>query len=183
MSLREHRYVTRALHGVQLARMRRVARALPSAASALGGSLGVVGLLFSVGCYAYSPLPATGVLPKTDVAIDLNDVGRVHLGPQIGPEVARVEGRILDASDSILQIKVQNVTYINGSSDTWLGQPVTLNRSDIKFAEQKSLSRSRTVITIALIGAAIAAVLAVVLRGSAGDQKDTGNPGPGQGSN
>ena len=136
---------------------------------------------YLAGCYASMPVngtPATG----TTVVLDLNDRGRVALGEQIGPSATSVEGKVAAASDSAYSLRVSSVSYLNGQSNRWSGEPLTVPANLVSRATQRSFSRGRTT----LLGVAAAATLAVLITstnliGSAsGGAK--GNPPPPGGS-
>lgn len=153
------------------------------AASAFTAALGIVGLVIATACYSYAPTALPNLKTGSDVVLDVTDVGRIHLGPQLGPEVSHLQGRLITSSDTAMQFAVDKVSYINGSSESWLGPQVTLRPDDIKLAQQRTLSRSQTALTVVLIAAGVVAGLAIALHGSGADQKDPGNPGPGTGAN
>ncbi len=46
-----------------------------------------------------------GVAPEigNEMAFDITDVGRVGLGPSMGPEIAQVEGRLVRAAGVVLK--------------------------------------------------------------------------------
>lgn len=136
---------------------------------------------YLAGCYASIPVhgtPAAG----TTVVLDLNDRGRVILGDQIGPSATKVEGEIASASDSLYSLRVNSVSYLNGQSNRWSGEPLTVSANLVSQTTQRSFSRTRTT----LLGVAAAAALAVLITGTnlignaSGGEK--GNPPPPGGS-
>jgi hypothetical protein len=136
---------------------------------------------YLAGCYASMPVngaPAAG----STVVLDLNDRGRVALGEQVGPSARTIEGQVASASDSTYSLRVSSVSYLNGQSNRWSGEPLTVPANLVSRATQRSFSRGRTT----LLGVAAAATLAVLIKstnliGSASGG-DKGNPSPPPGS-
>ena len=136
---------------------------------------------YLAGCYTTLPVRGTPQEGST-VVLDLNDRGRVVLGDQIGPSATRVEGQVAAASDSSYSLRVSAVSYLNGQSNRWSGEPLTIPANLVSSATQRNFSRSRT----SLLGAAAVAALVVLitstnLLGSASGG-DKGNPPPPPGS-
>lgn len=134
------------------------------------------------GCYASMPVHGTPVAGTT-VVLDLNDRGRVVLGDQIGPSAAKVEGEVATASDSLYSLRVNSVSYLNGQSNRWSGEPLTVPVNLISQTTQRSFSRTRTT----LLGVAAAAALGVLIAstnliGNASGGGEKGNPPPPGGS-
>ena len=122
-----------------------------------------------------SSTPATG----TTLVLDLNDRGRVALGDQIGPSATRVEGQVASASDSMYSLRVSSVSYLNGQSNRWSGEPLAVPANLVSQVKQRTFSRSRTV----SLAVAAAATLAVLLKstnliGSASGGGEVGRPPP-----
>ena len=136
---------------------------------------------YLAGCYASMPVQGTPVAGTT-VVLDLNDRGRVVLGDQIGPSATKVEGEVASASDSLYSLRVRSVSYLNGQSNRWSGEPLSVSTNLISKTAQRSFSRTRTT----LLGVAAAAALAVLITSTnlignaSGGEK--GNPPPPGGS-
>ena len=136
---------------------------------------------YMAGCYASMPVRGTPQAGST-VVLDLNDRGRVSLGDQIGPSARTIEGEVASASDSSYSLRVRSVSYLNGQSNRWSGEPLTVPVSLVSQATQRSFSRSRT----ALLSAAAAVALAVILKSTnlvgGGSSNGGDNPPPPPGS-
>ena len=113
----------------------------------------------STGCYSYVPAPA-GPMPGMDVAVRVNDRGRVALADSIGPSVDRIEGSVQSSSDSTLYLRITSVQYINGQSTRWGREPLAIRSDFMGDIRQKQFSRSRT---MALAGAAVAGLVALIV--------------------
>lgn len=96
------------------------------------------------GCYVYTPV-AGSVAPTTYVALDITDRGRVGLGDQIGPAARRVEGVVKAETDSVFSLSVASVGYLNGQSNRWSGEPLTVRKDFITNVRERRFSRSRTI--------------------------------------
>lgn len=95
------------------------------------------------GCYTYSPL-TTQPQPQTRVAAVLTDVGRVEAGTQIGSQSDRVEGRLIDASDTAYVLAVSAVKPIHGTWVRWTGEQVSLRRNYVATLSERRLSKGKT---------------------------------------
>jgi hypothetical protein len=106
------------------------------------------------GCYATRPV-TTAPAPGTTLLLDLSDRGRVALGDRIGPSAATIEGVLQSPGDTLYQLRVSSVTYLNGQNNRWSGESLAVPVSLVSRARYREFSRSRT----AAIGVGIAAAL------------------------
>ncbi len=128
------------------------------------------------GCFTLQP--TYGVIPAVGerVAFDVNDVGRVALGGSVGPEIAQIEGRLLDRTDTELQLAVTNVRLLRGGEQVWSGETVTLKPEYLGTAYVKRHSPGRSIaLGVITFGGFTAFMLSTNLL--AGGNKD--NPGGG----
>ena len=142
-------------------------------------------LVSSTGCYTYPARPATEVAPPAVVSVDITDAGRVELSDQMGTEVKRIDGQVVQRSDSAIRLMVTEVSFLNGTSNKWQGQEVTLRPLDVKSLQQRTYSRQRTVLATIALGGLIA--LAIVTKGftglfsgDPGSDRPPGEPPPNQ---
>ena len=109
------------------------------------GSLAVFGVALA-GCYNLKP--ARGVPPQvgTRVAFDVNDAGRVALGGTMGPEIAQVEGDLIEKDSASFLLSVHNVRLLRGGEQAWSGEQVRLKSEYVGYAYERhfSLTRSMT---------------------------------------
>ncbi|MDP9177866.1 MAG: hypothetical protein M3O61_09320 [Gemmatimonadota bacterium] len=146
---------------------RNARRALSAAGRAFGlnlcratASAGIASTLFwTTGCYTYTASAASDIVPSTVVAAEISDAGRLALAGQVGPEVARIEGEVVQRSDTSLSLMVSEVSYLNGLLNKWQGQAVSLRIQDVKLFSQRRLSRSRTALGLAMVGGLVALAL------------------------
>lgn len=125
----------------------------------------------SSGCYVYPPVVTTPS-PGVELRLDLNDRGRVALGSLIGPAAMKVEGVLRSPPDTAYVLGVTYVTYVQGQSNRWSGEPLTVPKDFVANTTQRTFSTSRTWLTAAAVGGGIAALIAS--RGLSG----RGSPGP-----
>ncbi|HUQ19127.1 MAG TPA: hypothetical protein VM099_05890 [Gemmatimonadaceae bacterium] len=118
------------------------------------------------------------------MAIDLNDQGRLGLGQDIGPAAKQVEGTVRKDTDSAYALSVRKVSYLNGQSNPWTGEQLTVRKSYIGFAQERKYSRSRSYLAAAAaIGAAAALILTRTVFAPGSAPRDPGGVGtPGEGS-
>lgn len=117
-------------------------------------------LVSSTGCYTYPARAASEVNPPALVSVDVTDAGRVGLSDQMGTEVKRIEGQVVQRSDSALRLMVTEVSFLNGTSNKWQGQEVTIRPLDVKSLSQRTYSRQRTMLATIALGGLIALTVA-----------------------
>jgi hypothetical protein len=139
---------------------RAVGQAVVVAAYRLLAAVGIVSMLVSTGCYTYPARTTSEVNPPALVAVDVTDAGRVELSDQMGNEVKRIEGQVVQRSDSALRLMVTEVSFLNGTSNKWQGQEVTIRPLDVKALSQRTYSRQRTLLATLALGGLIAVTVA-----------------------
>lgn len=120
----------------------------------------VPGLLAA--CYSYRPVTTTPT-PDTHLALVLNDQGRVGAGNYVGPATTRVEGTLVQATDTGYLLRVSAVQGISGKRQRWTGETVTLRRDYVADVLERRFSPGRTV--VAVLGFAGTTVALVVTQG------------------
>lgn len=126
------------------------------------------------GCYTTLPLhsmPASG----SEVVLDLNDRGRVALGDRIGPSASVIDGEIETPNDTAYALRVKSVRYLNGQSNQWSGERLTVPANLVSQATQRNFSRARTV----ALSAGLATALALFIKGVSLFGNSSGSPGGG----
>jgi hypothetical protein len=130
----------------------------------------------STACYVYTPVaspPAQG----SQLLLDLNDQGRVGLGGQIGAAGKAVEGLLQPSPDSIFNLKVVAVSYLNGQRNQWTGEALSVSRGFVRDVRARQFSKSRTALTVGSIAAAVVGF--IVTRGLIGSGHTGGDGGGG----
>lgn len=139
-----------------------VARFAPRGLVALTASAGVCGLMLTTGCYTYQMKSPSELIPGQNIAVQVNNVGRVALTADLGDDVAKFNGKVVSVGDSTLGVSVNHIDYLNGSYTAFPGGTVTVSRNAITSVSTKTFSQSKT--TVAAIGfvASIVALLVVL---------------------
>lgn len=105
----------------------------------------VAGVVVMTGCYTLRP--ALGTTPEVGslVAFDLNDAGRVALGGSMGPEIAQVEGRLMERDNGEYLLAVSSVRLLRGGEQVWSGEQVRLKPEYVGTAYEKKFSMGRSI--------------------------------------
>jgi len=105
--------------------------------------------------------PATGAGPEpgTLIGFEVNDLGRLALGGQMGPEIAQVEGRLVSKSNEEYQISVKSVKLIRGGTQVWNGETVSIKREHISQTYTRHFSKGQTIALSAVFVASVFVVL------------------------
>ncbi|HST06971.1 MAG TPA: hypothetical protein VLJ83_02310 [Gemmatimonadaceae bacterium] len=144
----------------------------------------VLGCATAMGCYSYVPSQASYLTPGRDVALQINDLGRVNLTAQIGAEVAQVAGILQQQTGTDYTMKVSELTYLNGKTAEWSGEPVTIRQDYVKAVLEKKVSPGKTAAAVlasaGVVGGAIIAHT-LITGGTARGDGDKPVPPPGTG--
>lgn len=158
----------------------RRARAARARRGAAAGALTALTLAAGTGCYQQRPVPVP-TAPGTTLVVVLNDQGRAELAQSVGPQVDRLEGRVLSTTDSTVALAMRASRTFAGVETSWTGERVEFRRSGARAFEQRALSRRRTALTIGIAVVALVALIAtrsLNVFGSPG--RETVPPGPPQ---
>lgn len=132
----------------------------------------------SQGCYVY-PEVSTAPAPGRQLRLDLNDRGRVGLGGSLGQSAERLEGVLQADLDSAYSVKVVSVSYLNGQSNMWIGEPLMVSKAYVHSVSVREFSRSRTfLVAAAVVSGAVLLIASRGLFGSGTVDKEPPNPGP-----
>jgi hypothetical protein len=78
----------------------------------------------------------------------------------VGPEVARIEGTLVHATDGEYVVRVSEVLDLSGLRTRWNGEVVELAPDCVKTVRERRLSKSRTVLLASSMTAAVVAFVA-----------------------
>ena len=148
--------------------------------TAATASLGIVALVFTTGCYTYTMKAPSDLMAGQNVEIVVNNVGRVALTNDLGDDVAKLDGKIVAVTDSVLRVSVNHVDFLNGSETGFPGGTVGIPRNAITSVGTKEFSQSTTTVAAIGIVAALIAVIGVLHATGIGDS-NTASKDPGQG--
>ena len=127
------------------------------------------------GCYVTVPVTQSTLQPGDRVRVQLTEQGADDLARYLGPNVATVDGRLLQNSDGVLALSVTTVATRAGDEQYWKGEQVSIPRTTVATVQGRKLSLWRS----GLIGAAVlagAATIGLVSGSSAGGS--SGHPPP-----
>ena len=110
-------------------------------------------LLVVTGCYALHPV-TTGEAPEVGarIAVEINDKGRVALGGSMGPEIDRIEGRMVEIDSTGYLVAVQQVYLMRGGMQVWSNETVRIGKDQVRSFSERQFSRSRS-IALGAVGA------------------------------
>jgi len=120
----------------------------------------VGGCLLLTGCYSMVPVVSDAPPLGSRVALQMTDAGRVALGEAVGPEVAELEGRLVDRDSAQLVLSMSMVRLLRGGVQVWSGERVTVRRTHVSAVRERHFSKSKS----AILAGAASAALAVVIR-------------------
>lgn len=130
------------------------------------------------GCFTYTSAGTAPVAPGTRVALVLNDQGRVGLSQRVGPEIARLDGALVEKSDSAYTIRVRKITDLSGSEQLWSDETIAVRPEFLKVVTVRQFSRSRTLLAVGATGLAVGAfAVGRSLIASGIENDDPGDPG------
>ena len=128
------------------------------------------------GCYTHAPLSGAP-RPGATLVVDLNDRGRTVLGDSIGPSAEQVRGLVQSGSDSSYVLRVASVRYLNGQSNQWSGEPLTIRADLVGRARERQFSRKRTwAVGLGAAAAILTFALSTDLLGSGAPRRTTEPP-------
>ena len=113
-----------------------------------------------VGCYSLQPMRGAEPQVGTKVAFDVNDSGRVALGGTMGPQIAQVEGQLLEKDSTGYLLAVSQIRMIQGGEQVWSGEQIRLNSRFVGSAYERKFSLGRTIGLGAIGAGGIAAFVA-----------------------
>lgn len=131
-------------------------------------------------CYTNTPVVAAPV-PGARLDLELNDRGRVGLGENVGPAAITVEGLLQSQTDSAYTIRVASVVYVNGQSNKWNGEPLTVQKDFVKDVSERRFSRGKSFLAAGIVTAGVLAfALSRNLLGAGNADRDPPGGGGGE---
>jgi hypothetical protein len=128
-------------------------------------------------CYTYRPLETPTPAQGQRVSAQLTTEGSRELIGEIGPEVLHVEGNVVDADSTGMDLDVLEIESYRGFRSDWHGERVRLPRMAVAGMQQRRLSIGGT----GLLAGALTAGLYAVYRILGGSDSSTGSSGQGGG--
>lgn len=107
---------------------------------------GIVSLgLLSAGCYSMRPLGGAEPQVGTKVAFDVSDAGRVALGGSMGPEIAQLEGQVIQKDSGGFLLAVSTTRLLRGGEQLWSGEQVRIKSEYLGPAYERRFSMGRSI--------------------------------------
>jgi len=116
--------------------------------------------LVLTGCYTYRPIAIPASAEGTRVSAQLTGQGSVDLAGQIGPDVLHVEGDVIGADSTGLELVVREIESFRGIRSDWQGERVRIPRQAVAGMQERRLSIGGT----GLLGGVLAAGLYAIYR-------------------
>lgn len=150
-------------------------RAVP--ARSVRASIAILLLIpYLTGCFHYVPVNRSVVSNGTGVSVTITDRGRVALSERVGSGARRIDGQLVESTDTSVVLSVNSVDYIDASvSPLWTGQEVEIGRDFIGELRERRLSRPRTALMAGLVVVLAVVASTLAIRGF-GTDNGTGSP-------
>lgn len=116
-------------------------------------------------CYESIPISLGNVAPGMKLRVSLTDAGGDSLARYLGPGVERVDGKLIQKSDSTVSLSVSEISMRSGQDQYWKGEAVVLPRYSVATVQQRRIAKTRSIL---LGGALIAALSTLRLTGAIG---------------
>jgi hypothetical protein len=120
----------------------------------------IIGAVLLMGCYTYRPLATPVPHQGTRVSAQLTGQGSVDLTGQIGPDVLHVEGEVIRADSTGLELVVREIESFRGIRSDWHGEQVRIPMEAVAGMQERRLSVGGT----GLMGGVMAAGLYAIYR-------------------
>jgi hypothetical protein len=130
-------------------------------------------VLALAGCYTYRPILTTTPEHGTRVSAQLTGQGSVDLAGQIGPDILHVEGDVVEADSTGLELVVHEVESFRGIRSDWQGEHVRIPNQAVAGMQVRRLSVGGT----SLMGGVMVAGLYAIYRVLGGPGLLEGNDG------
>lgn len=128
-----------------------------------------------MGCYKLEPVTGNPLPVGMQLSLAINDAGRAALGGSMGPEIAQIEGRLVQKDSAEYQVAVSMVHLLRGGNQTWSGERIRVKTEHVTAVHERKLSRSRTaILSTAVVGAVLLVARQSLL--GAGREGDTTVP-------
>ena len=110
------------------------------------------------GCHTYLPPQDQVPVLGQEIAVELNDRGRLLVVPQLGESVLRVHGTLVASTDSTVTMSVSRTVQLQGSSALWTGESVTIPVTGVRGFRLREFSQKRSVAMAVGVAGALAVV-------------------------
>jgi hypothetical protein len=111
-------------------------------------------------CHTYIPVESSTPPVGETFAFLISDRGRIGLADRLGPGVARIEGRMTGTEGNEYLISVRSVALLNGTTDSWSGETMRLDRDFVDRLQRKELSKTRSWLLAGAVAGGVAVLIA-----------------------
>ena len=128
-------------------------------------------LLSAMGCYTLQPVVGQPLPLGSQVALAINDAGRASLGGQMGPEIAEIQGRLLQKDSAEFVLAVSQISLVRGGEQVWSGERIRVKTEFVTGVSERKFSRAKTAVISAAAVGLVAIIFSQGILGSiAGDE-------------
>ena len=125
-----------------------------------------VTLLVSTGCYTMQPVSEQPFPVGITVELVINDAGRAALRSMMGPEVAKVQGRLVQKDSTGYTVAVTQLGLMRDGTQVWSGERVSIKSEYVNSVAERRFSRGRTAVVTAAVLGVVAIVFTQSIKGS-----------------
>lgn len=125
-----------------------------------------VTLLGLTGCYTMQPVSEQPFPLGMTVELIINDAGRAALRPMMGPEVAKVQGRLVQKDSTGYTVAVTQLGLLRDGTQVWSGERVSIKSEYVNSVAERRFSRGRTAVVTAAVLGVVAIVFTQSIKGS-----------------
>ena len=125
-----------------------------------------VTLLVSTGCYTMQPVSEQPFPVGITVELVINDAGRAALRSMMGPEVAKVQGRLVQKDSTGYTVAVTQLGLLRDGTQVWSGERVSIKSEYVNSVTERRFSRGRTAVVTAAVLGVVAIVFTQSIKGS-----------------
>ena len=133
-------------------------------------------LLLQLGCHTFLPLQELAPVSPSRVAVVLNDRGRALVGDRLGETIDRVEGVMIESSESAVTLQVSRTVSLQGWTAVWAGEEVVLPREGIRGFQARQFSRGRSTVLAMAAVVGLVVIWGVSLLVGGGGRPGEGSP-------
>ena len=123
-------------------------------------------LIVSTGCYTVQPVTGQPLPLGMTVEMVINDAGRAALRPMMGPEVVKVQGRLVQLDSAGYTLAVTQLGLLRDGTQVWSGERVSIKSEYVNSVAERRFSRGRTAVLTAAVLGVVATVFTQSIKGS-----------------
>lgn len=114
------------------------------------------------GCYSSVPVVGNTVPAGEIVILSINDAGRAAYAERMGPEIDRLEGRLVQRDSASYTLSMRQVELLRGGTQVWSGERISIRAEHVTSVAARRLAKGRT----AAVSAAVVGAVTLIARAS-----------------